>query len=1392
MTGLPDTAAPQPPVPRFRWLRRLGTGLLGLVGLGAAGLLALDTDIGHRWVADQIAGLQPANGMRYKVGRIDGSLFGKVRLVDTRISDPYGLVFSAPRAELDWSPLAWFSNRLEIHRLDIPRANLLRLPRTRSTGVRGSILPGYDIHLGSLAIDRLTVNAPVTGVERTGRIHANADIRDGRALINLAALVSGSDSLKLVLDAAPDRDRFDVDVHVRGAARGVLAQLSGISRPLIFDLAGDGSWRNWRGTATGSANGVRIVDLALTNQSGRYAVAGTLAPAAISRGKLASLTGPQVRVVGNAALANRRLAGQLQLRSAALAVQADGALDLAVGGYRDMRIRARLLQPSALFPNMTGSNIELRAILDGAFATAAFDYRLTADRVAFDQTGFEVARAGGTGHFSAAPLVVPVRLTAARVTGVGDVAGGILRNLSVDGVLRVTSSLLTGDDLAVSSDKLKARVNLMLDLTNGQYSIGINGALGRYLIPGLGVVDITSTLKVVPGAGGRGTRVVGTATAQMVRLDNGFFRGLAGGLPRIVTGLERTPDGTLLFTRLVLAAPQLQITGNGMRRRDGSFHFEGGGQHSHYGPLSLKLDGKVERPVIDLVFARPDSNLGLRDIVIHLDPTLQGFAFTAHGQSQLGGFNGAGAILLPAGGDASIAITGFDIGKSHAVGQLRIADGGFDGQLTLSGGGLTGQMLFRPVGAVQRIEAHLDANGAVLWDSLTPNPVTLRRGHLDLVALLDPAGASIEAVANGAGLQRGKLSLGRFAGTAHLRGGSGTIQLSVAGARGRTFDIQSLAQVSPDRISIAAQGTLDRRPIQLLAPAVLSRAGDGWQLAPARLAYAGGEGVLGGRLAGGAVALDASLSRMPLTVLDIALPGLGLGGNASGTLSFTQMRGAAPTGKIDMTVRGLTRTGLVLSSQPVDLGLAGVLQPGKIGLRAVVATGGNNVGRAQALLTLPGEGDLAMRIRHAGLFAQMRYDGPANTLWRLTGIELFDLTGPVAIAADAGGRVDDPQIKGVVQARGARMESGTIGAVLTNVQATGRFGGSRLVIQQFAADAGKGGRVTGAGAIDFAAPHGLGIDFAMQADRAVMINRDDLGATITGPLTFKSDGQGGIITGDLRLDRSRYRLGQATAASAVPQLNLREINLPGGGEEEDTPRVPWRLAVHARAANQLMVTGLGLSSEWSTDLQIGGAPDNPAISGRADLIRGDYQFAGRQFQLSRGIIRFAGEVPANPALDIVANADTTGLSATIRVTGLAQKPDISFASVPALPQDELLSRLLFGTSITNLSAPEALQLAAAVGALQNGKGGLDPINAVRRVAGLDRLRFLAADAQTGAKTAIAAGKYINRKLYAEIITDGQGYSATQVEFQVTRWLSLLSSISTLGRQSVNVRISKDY
>ncbi|MDE8453409.1 hypothetical protein PCJ53_29665, partial [Klebsiella pneumoniae] len=81
-------------------------------------------------------------------------------------------------------------------------------------------------------------------------------------------------------------------------------------------------------------------------------------------------------------------------------------------------------------------------------------------------------------------------------------------------------------------------------------------------------------------------------------------------------------------------------------------------------------------------------------------------------------------------------------------------------------------------------------------------------------------------------------------------------------------------------------GTLDRRPLKLVTPAVFTRDGDGWRLAPTDLTFSGGDAKLSGRFTGKSSAIDATLARMPLSILDIGYPGLGLGGNASGTQSY--------------------------------------------------------------------------------------------------------------------------------------------------------------------------------------------------------------------------------------------------------------------------------------------------------------------------------------------------------------------------------------------------------------------------------------------------------------------------------------------------------------------------
>jgi translocation and assembly module TamB len=479
-----------------------------------------------------------------------------------------------------------------------------------------------------------------------------------------------------------------------------------------------------------------------------------------------------------------------------------------------------------------------------------------------------------------------------------------------------------------------------------------------------------------------------------------------------------------------------------------------------------------------------------------------------------------------------------------------------------------------------------------------------------------------------------------------------------------------------------------------------------------------------------------------------------------------------------------------LSSKPIDVGIAAAIAGGNAAVRAVAASEGRIVGRAQARFAPLGNGGLAAELLNAPLFAQLRYTGPADTLWRLTGNELFDLSGPLAIGADIRGRLSDPVIRGSLRAQQARLDSPVTGMALTQLNADARFSGPQLVFTRIAAQTRGGGSVQGSGSATFSDGR-TALDLSFAATDALLLDRDDVAARVTGPLQIRSNGQSGTISGDLRLDKGRFQLGRASAAAAVPQLQVRHRGTESDEVIEAEQLQPWNLRIGLTGSN-LQVTGLGIDSRWRTELDIRGTAGAPRFQGEADLVRGNYDFAGRSFRLERGNIRFQGENPPDPLLDIVAEAQVQGLDATVRVGGTGLRPEITFASLPALPQDELLSRILFGTSITNLSAPEALQLASAVAALQSGSGSLDPINALRRAIGLDRLRIVPGDVGTGQRTAISAGKYIRRRLFVEIITDGQGYSATRIEYQVTRWLSLLSSLSTIGRAGANVRVSKDY
>ena len=1379
----------RPPPSRLRsdWARRLLNELfalfVALLVLLAGALILLDTAPGHRFIIDRINRFETSSGLRVRIGRIDGSIFGKSQLRNVAVSDPRGVFLTSPNIKLDWAPGAWLYNKLSSDSVTAERVTLIRLPKLKPSTKKGPILPGFDIHVGDLTINRLDVGPEIGGKARSGSIRGKADVRSGRALVELAAVMGGGgDRIAFRLDAEPDRNKFDVGAHVISPDNGLVPAIVGSRRSIRLDIGGKGSWAHWRGSAALDLSGRPTARLALGVDQGRYRLAGKWAPSQFLKGKLQRLTVPLVDIRGDGTLEHRIFDGQLAIASPELRAVAKGQIDLADNRFRAMRLGIDLLNTRALFPNMTGKNVRMVWTLDGPFATAEYSYRLTSPHVQFDDTGFDALRAEGRGRFSPWPMRVPIRLQARAITGIGDVAGAMLANPKIEGWLAVTPRLVRGDGLALSSAKWNGRISLLIDLITGRFEVVLSGAMKRYLIPGLGIVDVVTDLKVVPGLNNKGSHVVGTAKAWVRRLDNSFFRELTGGLPWLTTNLERGNDGIVHLSNLQLYSPKLRLSGAGQRFRDGTFHIVASGRQAKYGPVQLILDGHIERPRLDLLLDRPNDALGIRAMHLLLNPTAAGFDYKASGGSRLGPFTSNGRILLPNNGMTVISIASLDAGGAHASGDLRSDPGGFTGRLTLANGTLSGTLDFSPVSGAQRIDAHIVANNAVF-----PDAFSVRSGRADGTIILADERTTIDGVVDAHGIEASGITLARLTANAKLVNGVGQVRAAFAGQRGANFAFSTLADVSPDTIRLTGSGRIEREPLKLNQAAVFTRSGDGWELAPTSLDFAGGSAVVSGRN-GSRPEVHAQLSAMPLEVLDVFWPNLDLSGAATGRFDYAWKGNR--NGRLDLKVRGLSRSGLVLASKPIDLGVAAIVTGDRAAIRAVAGSGGTIVGRAQAKFAPMGSGPLVSELLNAPMFAQLRYVGPADTLWRLSGTEVFDLSGPIAIGADIGGRWANPTIRGSLRTQSARLESAVTGMVLDGLAAQANFSGPQLIFSQLTGKTAGGGTVGGSGSVTFTQGR-TALNLSFNASQALLLNRDDIAARVTGPLQIKSDGHTGTISGELKLNQGRFQLGRATAASAVPQLQVRERGLEQGEVIAAEDLHPWKLNLKV-AGGDLRVVGLGINSRWTTNLTVGGYADEPRLTGQADLIRGDYDFAGRNFKLDRGTIRFQGETPPNPLLDIRASAQMQGLDATVRVEGTGLKPEITFASTPPLPQDELLSRILFGTSITNLSAPEALQLASAVAALQSGSGSLDPINALRRAIGLDRLRIVPADIATGQKTAVAAGKYITRKLFVEVVTDGAGYSATRVEYQMTRWLSLLSTVSTIGRANAAVRVSKDY
>lgn len=532
-------------------------------------------------------------------------------------------------------------------------------------------------------------------------------------------------------------------------------------------------------------------------------------------------------------------------------------------------------------------------------------------------------------------------------------------------------------------------------------------------------------------------------------------------------------------------------------------------------------------------------------------------------------------------------------------------------------------------------------------------------------------------------------------------------------------------------------------------------------------------------------------------------------------------------------LRGTTRAKISASGNPDDINIAALTLDASGVSAAISGKIGQNTGDLRYTLSMPnlavvvpefpgavnvsgtalkqgnawqiatsGDGPGGIRLTANGSVAQdvstmnMAVSGSAPLAAANNYLRGQSLSGQVAFDLNVNGPPALNSVSGRFTLSNANVTVPEFGVALNDIRGGADLSAGRATLG-LSADVSSGGELQISGPITLSAP--------FNADLTALLNRVTLREAslyevdLQGQLRVSGALTGGAgVSGTINLTKAELRLPSiSTSYSALeglthlhPNKSVRRTLRFAGLEEAPAAKVEstadYPLDVTINAPNQIFVRGRGLDAELNGSLRITGSSNNIQPIGAFELVRGRLSILNRRLDLTDGQARLEGSF--DPVIDFSATSEVEDVQVTMRISGLASEPELEVTSVPELPEDEALSYFLFGKDPTNISALQAIQLAAAIRTL-TGQGGAGLTDQLRQSLNVDELD-IGTDEDGNAEATV--GKYISESIYTDLTVNSDGTSEVHLNLDVTPNLTVRGSADNDGDSSLGVFFERDY
>ena len=547
--------------------------------------------------------------------------------------------------------------------------------------------------------------------------------------------------------------------------------------------------------------------------------------------------------------------------------------------------------------------------------------------------------------------------------------------------------------------------------------------------------------------------------------------------------------------------------------------------------------------------------------------------------------------------------------------------------------------------------------------------------------------------------------------------------------------------------------------------------------------------------------LNLHLNHMPLDFMALAMPVDAVHGSVSGVASLDTVGGR---GKLALTFAGIRVAQDTTHENPA---FDGSVTSDWTGKRLSLTATAQGVSAEPFVLkaALPftrSQGSAFPTLGKRGaISASLDWDGPLASLTALIDLDGQRFAGDARIALKASGDISAPIVDGEAQLTDGTYENFSSGTLLhkLNIKLEGQR--SQTLAFEMTATDGGAGKISGDGQISLDKKAASAIAISAKLTNAHLLRRSDVDAAVdgtfelTGPVFPPSLEKPALLKGAITSKALQIRIPESLPVD-VPLVDVTEIN--GASADpvapvENIAPIPLMLDITFSTDTPERISGRGLDSLWSGKLAVTGRADHPLISGKLTSLRGTLDFIGKTFTLDKGSVTFPGTYPPAPEFNVVLNFKRSDFNANISVNGNSTKPTITLSSTPSLPQDEILSRILFDKKVGELTPVEAVQLARALAEMSGvsiGGNGGGIMNRLQESLSLDVLRI---DSSPSGATTVSAGKYIQKGVYVGVEQGALASdSSVKVEIDITPQVSVDTRVGQNASGDVGVNWKWDY